>query len=215
MKYGLGYTLILRITGFLSTTFGVRRTEFKYMLDLLRNEKRKKILDYGCDSGYLTYRIKDIAPKNNVCGADINESALNYARKKYPHINFYKSDDKYLKDNKFDIIVISHVLEHIKERDKFMKNVSKLLSAKGKIIVAIPQERIRGDTSIPTLLYNLVRLKFENPHVAKLDYRYLKETFNKIGFKINDKMYTNCFPPFKSKTRKFYSWSLIVSASKN
>lgn len=213
MKYGLGYTLVMKLTGTLSNSL-VRNTEFKYMSDLVKREKGKRILDYGCDSGYLTNMINNAAPKNEVCGADINIYAIIIARKKYKHIKFYEITDEFFKKNKFDIIIVSHVLEHLIERKEFMRKLLKILSDDCKIIIAIPQERIRGDASIPTFLLNLIKLRFENPHIVKLDYNDLQNLFDKIGFKINEKTYTNYFPPFKSEKRKFYSWSLVVSASK-
>ena len=46
-------------------------------------------------------------------------------------------------------------------------------------------------------------------------YNDLKKLLAKAGFKIHRKKYTNYFFPLKSNSRKFYSWSLIVSASKS
>ena len=87
MKYGLGYTLVTRTTGFLSRTFlYFRKTELDYMLSLL--EGSKDILDYGCNTGYFTKKIKDKIGKE-VSGADINLHALKSARKKNPNIRFY------------------------------------------------------------------------------------------------------------------------------
>ena len=111
--------------------------------------------------------IKEIAPQNEVCGADINIRALNCARKKYPHLKFHEANNKFFQKNKFDIVIVSHVLEHINNREKFMKKLSRIISANGKIIIAIPQERIRGGATILHLLYNLVRFKFENPLAKK------------------------------------------------
>ena len=54
MKYGLSYTLITRTTGFLARTiFHHRRTELNYISDLLKDKKNIRILDYGCNTGYL------------------------------------------------------------------------------------------------------------------------------------------------------------------
>jgi 2-polyprenyl-3-methyl-5-hydroxy-6-metoxy-1,4-benzoquinol methylase len=214
MKYGLGYALFYNVIAFLARTiFHAKRAEIKYMLDLLKKEKRKKILDFGCNLGHLTSMIKKAAPGSEVYGADINDFALKCARKKHKCIKFYEINNKFLENNKFDIIVVSHVLEHIKKRKEFMKNLSKILSDNGKIIIAIPQERVKGDVAIVQLFYNFMKLRFKNPHVVKLYYNDLEDLFNKIGFKIDEKIYTNFIFP-KSKTRKFYSFSLVVFASR-
>jgi 2-polyprenyl-3-methyl-5-hydroxy-6-metoxy-1,4-benzoquinol methylase len=213
MKYGLSYTWIIRSTAFISKNT-VRKEEFDYMINLAKNEEGKKVLDFGCDSGWLANKIKKAAPEKQVFGADINTAALKHAKKWYKKVEFYEINKEFFKKNKFDIVIVSHVLEHIKEREDFMKNLSKILSNNGKIIIAVPQERIRGDETIPIFLFNLIKLKFENPHIVKLNYDDVKNLLNKTGFKVDDKIYTNFFPPFKSKKRRLDSWSLIVSASK-
>ncbi len=214
MKYGLGYALVTNITAFLSRTmFHAKRAEIKYILNLLEKEEGKKILDFGCNLGHLTNMIKKTAPENEVYGADINDFALKCARKKHKHIKFHEINNEFIENNKFDIIIVSHVLEHIKKRDEFMKNLSKLLSANGKIIMAVPQERVRGDANLVHIFYNFVRLRFQNPHVVKLYYNDLEKLFGEVGFKIDEHIYTNYIFP-KSKTKKFYSFSLVVSASR-
>ncbi|MBW2981864.1 class I SAM-dependent methyltransferase, partial [Candidatus Woesearchaeota archaeon] len=187
MKYGVGYALLHNVTTFLARIlFHAKRAEIKYILNLLEKEKDKKILDFGCNLGHLTNMIKKTAIKSKIYGADINDYALRCARRKYNHIKFYKINSKFLKKNKFDIIIISHVLEHVKKREKFMRNLSGLLSNNGKIIMAIPQERIRGDSTFVHLFYNFMRLRFENPHVVRLYYNDLKKLFDKIDLKIDD-----------------------------
>jgi len=215
MRYGLAYTLISRTTAFLyRTLLHCKRAELDYIFGLLKNKKNKKIIDYGCNEGYLTNAIKKMNPMNEVCGADINEYALKSAKKRYKGIKFYKTDNVSFKKKRFDIAVISHVLEHIKEREKFMEELSQILSENNEIIIAVPQERIRGDATALTLLYNCIKLNFENPHVDKLDYNDIKDLLSKKGYKINDKIYSNYLPPFKSKKRKIHSWSLVVHASR-
>lgn len=218
MKYDFGYALLQEISCFLSRNLlFFKRIEIKYLLDLLSHEKGEKILkilDYGCNTGYYTNLINNLIPESEVCGADINPYALERARKKYKNINFFEVDEGFFKKNQFDVIVISHVLEHIKEREDFMKNLSRILSDRGKVILTIPQERIRGDTAFQQILYNILRFRLENPHVVKLSYDDLKDLLNKTDFRIDDRAYANYFFPFKSRSRKFYSFSLVVSASK-
>ena len=214
MKYGLGYALITSITGFLSRTiFYFRRTELNYILNLIKNDD-SKILDFGCNTGYFANMIKKRNPKSEVYGADINKFALNYARKRYKDIQFFNINERFYKNYKFDIIVLSHVLEHVKNPKKLIKNISKLLNKNGLLIIAIPQERIRGDTTIFQLLYNLLLLRFENPHVIKLNYEDCNNILTKSRFAILDHIYTNYFLPFETNIKKFYSWSLIITARK-
>ena len=86
MKYGLGYTLITRTSGFLARTiFYFRKTELNYIINFLRDKNNIRILDYGCNTAYFLNIIKNKFPSKNfdLCGTDINEYALKYAKKKY------------------------------------------------------------------------------------------------------------------------------------
>lgn len=195
------------------TVWPYRRTELNYMLNLLEDVEGKRILDYGCNTGYFTNMIYKQCPNNTVCGADINPYALRAATKRFKHLAFHTVDDDFFEKHTFDIIIISHVLEHIKNRKAFMKNIANILADDGKLIIAIPQERIRGDATVFQILFNACRLKFENPHVVKLYYEDLEDLLTTIGLKIDDYTYTNYLYPFKSNSLLFHAWSLVVLAS--
>lgn len=215
MKYGLSYTLITRTTGFLARTIlHYRKTELNHINGLLTNKEKLRVLDYGCNSGYFLNIIAQKYPSSNfdLCGADINQYALNYARKKYPNFTFFEINNEFFNQERFDVIILSHVLEHIKDRDSFFMNFKRLLKKEGTLIIAIPQERIRGDCTIIQLLYNYLRLRFENPHVVKLNYSDLEELLGKNGFCIQEPVYTHFLYPFKSDHRRLDSWSLVVEA---
>ena len=215
MEYGLGYTLACRTTSFITRTlWPYRRTELNYMLNLLSDVKGTKILDYGCNTGYFTNMISKRYPDCEVHGADINVHALKSARRKFPHLQFHDVNDAFFEFQPFDAIIISHVLEHIRDRETFLSNVSKLIAHNGRLIIAIPQERIRGDATIFLTLFNAFRLRFENPHVAKLNYADLVKLLARTGFKIDDHVYTNYLFPFKSDSFRLDAWSLVVSSSR-
>lgn len=213
MKYSLSYTLITRVTGFLArTVFPYRKTELNAMCDLLKNKRDIKILDYGCNTGYFLNIINKKYPSNNfrLCGADINPYALNYARKKYPGFTFFDLDENFFANEKFDVIILSHVLEHVKDREAFLANLKKILNKNGDLIVAIPQERFRGDCTLIQWFYNILRFRFENPHVVKLFYDDLAQLSKNHGLEIAEHVYTHVFFPFKSNQRRLDTWSLVA-----
>lgn len=213
MKYGLSYTLITRTTGFLARTiFYYRRTELNYICDLLKDKKGIRILDYGCNTGYFLSIIHDKYPlkKFDLCGADINQYALKYARKKHKDFTFFNIDKNLFDKEKFDVIILSHVLEHVKNRDLLIANLKNLLKKNGELIIAIPQERIRGDCSLIQWSYNIITFRFENPHVVKINYPDLNELLNNNGLCIKKYVYTHFLYPFKSDKRRIDSWSLVT-----
>ncbi len=216
MKYEFSYALIHSMCASLARTLLLaKRIEINHLLSLLNSTKSQTILDYGCNDGYYTNLIQNCITNKNICGTDINSHALDLARERYLNINFYDANDEFILKNKFDIIIVSHVLEHIKERDEFMRKLADLLSEDGLIIITVPQERFRGESAIFPMLFNVFKLRPENPHVINFRCKDLKELFDKTGLKIKDCMYINHLPPLKSTNRTFCSLSLIVSVQKN
>lgn len=183
------------------------------MCQLLQNKNNIKILDYGCNTGYFLHFIKKRYPNKNfeLCGADINEHALRYAEHKYKQFNFFQINDELFNKEKFDIIILSHVLEHVADTKTFLRNIKKILKDSGELIIAVPQERVRGDCTIFQLLYNIIRLRFENPHLVNYKYCELEKMLNQHGFLIKHHCFTHFFFPFQSDNRRPDSWSLVVS----
>ncbi len=87
-------------------------------------QEKDTVLDIGCGSGSLAY---DLAGKaQRVLGIDIEEKNIEGAKKKYSRDNItYVVGDatKDLTDEKFDVIVLSNVLEHIEHREDFLKGI--------------------------------------------------------------------------------------------
>jgi len=213
MKYGLSYTLITRCTGWLSRTIlHFRKTELDYISNSLINKDNVRILDYGCNTGYFLDFIKKHNQNKHfdLCGADINGHALKYAKQKYNQYKFFEINEKFFNTEKFDIIILSHVLEHISDTQSFLQNLKKILKKDGELIIAVPQERIRGDCTIIQLLYNIIRLRFENPHLINYKYTDIEKILNQNGFTIKHSRFTHFFYPFESNRRRLDSWSLVV-----
>ena len=216
MTYGWGYAMLHWIIALVGKTLlPSGRIEFDQILRSINFKNKKRILDFGCNVGFFTNRISRAYPDSEVHGADINAHAIRIAQSRYSHIEFHDMDDEIFRQEYFDVIVVSHVLEHVKEREMLLADIAKFLAKDGTLIVTVPQERIRGESTLFLLLYNLLRFRFENPHVVKLTYGDLSSLLQGAGFKINNYTYINWFSPIKSKTLKSYSWSLIMTASKS
>lgn len=171
-------------------------------------------MDFGCNIGRFTNLLKQELPECKIYGADISPSAIRYARKTREDIGFFVIDDEFFNKRRFDVVVISHVLEHIQDSVGALRNISALLSKGGKLIIAVPYERIRGDTTFFQILLSALQLRFENPHKVKLDYSSLDACLRQAGFRIVDHTYINFFRPSRSEKRRFNTYSLVVVAEK-
>jgi len=96
--------------------------------------KNKKILDMGCGLGEAIYFFNK---KGHSCvGADIKTygvwSELNLNCVKYDSETFpFKNDE-------FDVVLLNNVFEHVSNKDKFSKEVKRVIKKNGKIIILLP-----------------------------------------------------------------------------
>jgi ubiquinone/menaquinone biosynthesis C-methylase UbiE len=86
-----------------------------------------RVLDVGCGIGALAH---DIADKTGarVVGIDLNEDQIRAARTRYAHPNVdhlvgdVRSD---LPDRRFDVVVMSNVLEHVEDRVDLLRSIAR------------------------------------------------------------------------------------------
>jgi len=198
------YTNILR--------FG--KYENESVVKFAAGDKNSNVLDYGCNTGRHASYVKQ-AYGYNVMGADINDIAIAACNKKGIKAEAITDEffEKY--SSFFDIIINSHVLEHVDDPIDFLKNIKGLLKDDGTFVIAIPQERIRGDMNIPQMFYFFLRLKFENPHKHNFSKNQLYSLLDEAGFIPQDFIFCNFLPPFLTKHLIYLkSRSLVVKCTK-
>ena len=94
------------------------------------------VLDVGCGNGALSYDVAKKAKK--VVGIDLNEKNVSFAKQRYSkeNIEYIRGDAlKDLTNEKFDIIIMSNVLEHIENRVEFL---GKLREKAAKFLIRVP-----------------------------------------------------------------------------
>lgn len=94
------------------------------------------VLDIGCGNGALTYDVAKKAKK--AIGIDLNKNNITIAKEKYSALNIeYKIGDvtRELPNKKFDVIILSNILEHIENRVEFLKKIKDIAP---KILIRVP-----------------------------------------------------------------------------
>ena len=112
----------------------VKKQSFKRKESLFQNgTTQKSILDIGAGSGDFLHYCKD--QKYKVMGTEPSEVARKIAAKKGIHL--VASLDE-ITHQKFDVITMWHVLEHIPNLFECLEKLKTLLKENGKLIIAVP-----------------------------------------------------------------------------
>lgn len=101
-----------------------------------RLKKEGEILDFGCGRGHFLQSLPSSFGKT---GVEINSQARKYIKDNYSSISVFNSlEESKLKNKKFDLITLWHVIEHIDSPKDTMKKLSDILKPKGNIIITTP-----------------------------------------------------------------------------
>jgi len=154
----------------------LRKLIIQKRLDSISKEvkiwKNKKILDVGCSGGMLQYFLTNHG--SEVYGLDINDFVLTTTDFKGKYIcgNAMRIP---LKSNGFDIVICSHVLEHLPYMYRCVKEMNRVSKPGAKIFILYPIELFRGVTCIPDVLISGQRLSLiRRIHLHKLSLDKLK-----------------------------------------
>jgi 2-polyprenyl-3-methyl-5-hydroxy-6-metoxy-1,4-benzoquinol methylase len=115
----------------------VRKITIQKKLNWIRERHKSpgRLLDFGCGTGHFLYGAKSKGWL--VSGVEPNENARNYAISKHK-LNIYDNLAELKKENKYDVITLFHVLEHVHDIKGTIKSLLELLKKRGTIYIAVP-----------------------------------------------------------------------------
>jgi SAM-dependent methyltransferase len=99
--------------------------------------KGKKLLDIGCGTGEYLKAASDLGM--DVTGIDVDETLAAHIRSKYGYsvvVGLFEDDS--FPAGTFDVIVLSHVIEHLQEPAKLLRSIRKALKPGGLFIMCTP-----------------------------------------------------------------------------
>ena len=153
----------------------------KTLLNVLEDcEPFEYVADLGCGEGFILDTIRAKFPKIKADGFDISQSALDIAKAKHPDFNFYQGDIRELPDpfktNKYDLVLLTEVLEHIDDYKKILANIQSMNFK--SLIISVPDEPL---FSISNLIFgkNIKRLGKDPEHINFWDDKSLSELLNR------------------------------------
>jgi 2-polyprenyl-3-methyl-5-hydroxy-6-metoxy-1,4-benzoquinol methylase len=139
--------------------------------------KGKSVLDFGCGNGGF---LRDIKALCKDCAGLEKDANYFHSFKENKGIKLYK-DMSEIK-TKFDYITLFHVLEHIKDPKKTLKDLSKVLAPGGVIVVEVPN----SNDALLSLYKSKAFSKFTywSPHLFLFDNNTLAKLAQDAGFKV-------------------------------
>ena len=106
-------------------------------LDVIALPERGRLLDIGCSNGNLLKSFHGVRPDWKLSGAELSETFRDTILALPAVEAFYgRADPVY--GGPYDVISLSHVLEHIPDPASFLKATAGQLSAGGRILLATP-----------------------------------------------------------------------------
>lgn len=162
--------------------------EFVLQESKILDNKDLKVLDIGCSNGFKTKMLFD--KYDNIIkidGIDIDENAIKEAKESFKDNFKYsfelRSIDELDTNNKYDIINLSYVLQHLKNPEEILKKLKELLTDRGIIIIKVPDDSFKSCYPNNELLKDIFKLYDEDlikkSSITKYTDRYIgKKVYN-------------------------------------
>jgi ubiquinone/menaquinone biosynthesis C-methylase UbiE len=122
-------------------TYGRKKTDEIIDTVLAAYPAPKDVLDVGCGTGHAIHVLSGMGYK--CTGVDAAEDMLSIARRENPNIRFESADARALpfEDNSFDMVISIEVLRYIREREKSVTEIFRVLKPGGRMVGLVdPQD---------------------------------------------------------------------------
>ena len=95
-----------------------------------------KVFEAGCGAGGIIYAFKEHGA--DVSGCDFGENYLRYGRSK--DLNLYDGEPDLTKTpaNSQDLVILSHVLEHLNHPIEYVNNLVEMIAPEGYLLIQVP-----------------------------------------------------------------------------
>ncbi len=188
---------ILNVTNL--TTFKDLPYDWKKLIEkqlsIISNSYNKEaaIMEIGCGEGLLLNELK-LGGYENILGVEPSKTATLRAQKKNLNIiNEYFSEN--LLSKKFDLVIMSHVFEHVKDIHDFIKQISTVLNKDGGILFT--QTNYKG--IFPSLEKENWYAWVADQHFWHFTPASLKIILNRFNYNLQELDYCSLVHPFDWK----------------
>jgi 2-polyprenyl-3-methyl-5-hydroxy-6-metoxy-1,4-benzoquinol methylase len=120
--------------------FARAETDFSYMYTPVIPGGR--LLEVGCGSGWMLELMQ--ARGWRAQGIDFDEKAVNHARSRGLSVQLGGLQAQNYCDHSFEIIVGSHLIEHLYETENFLRECKRILAEDGRVVLVTPNLQSLG-----------------------------------------------------------------------
>lgn len=180
------------------------------MLQELELKDGDKILDLGCGNGYYSYLLTQLPLKLKIIGLDSHVNAIEDAKTKVSgkKVKFIVGAAEKIPfpKNYFDKIIMSEVIEHVRDDIKVLKETKRVLKKDGILVLTTPNKDYPFFWDpINWILEHLFNFHIKrgyfagiwNQHLRLYKSEVLKKKFKEVGLKITlSELLTNWCLPF-------------------
>jgi len=143
----------------------------------LRADSAQSILDIGCATGALLAALRDKGWR--VTGVEISPSAVYAKNERKLDVRNVPLEENNFSDNSFDVILASHLIEHLNEPKTFLEETYRILKENGSIFITTPdisgfQSRLFGSRWRSAIF----------DHLYLFSRRTLSKMLKTVGFKV-------------------------------
>ena len=139
-----------------------------------KETKITSIAEVGCFTGDLLANIIINHEQLIRTGYDCNSKAIELAKDKYPEVTFTVDDIKN-SNSHYDLIILSDIIEHIKDDEAFLNNLSKNTKA---LLINLPLEKCWAN------LFREYGINDSSGHMKAYSYEDAIDLFNKTRWKV-------------------------------
>lgn len=168
-----------------------KRLEFIGKLESYISLKNSKIIEFGSATGQMTEILSKVA--QTVVAVDGSRDFIEIARKRVGNANnvsFYESYFENFKlDEKFDSLVMHHILEHIENPVCLLPNLKKFLNDNGVLVISVPNahalsRQLAVKMGLLSSVYELTDNDKHHGHYRVYDWKMLENQIINSGYSI-------------------------------
>lgn len=167
-------------------------TKIGFAVKILGGLTFSKCLEVGSASGYMISQIAKKYPKVKYEAVDAYTDAVKYAQKKYPQIHFLCAEAENLpyKNDQFDLVLCYETIEHVRNPQKAMSEMKRVLKKDGTLVLAM-------DSGV--IAFRIIWFFWEKTfgrawrgaHLNAFHHTELENLIKKSKFKIKQKHFTH------------------------